>query len=267
MAQNIQHPKGLDSMPHVRIEGGFGKDAVSMPSSPDEEIGPDRLSEAPAQAPDGLMHLVQVGPWLAPDLLEENPAGCELPGTRREVRRKVEKERGHDDLLTSPAKEPGCHVDCQGPGNDRSPSAQPSAMNEPFQLEGHLIRIEHGGDRIQTTGFECPGPSVWIVADGHDRMSLATKLPKQYAGPLDAEVQDGESGRHAPGPEERLAGGGRLDSRQVPRLDRADDLSGPCPVPSDHEHDSRSSKGRIPLCVWRLFPSGGVPGHDLATFV
>jgi hypothetical protein len=213
------------------------------------------------------MDLVQVGPWLAPNLLQEDPARRKFAGPGGEVPGKVEEERRHHDLLTPPAKEPGSEVDCQGPGHDRSASKQASVMNESFQLEGQLIGLEGGKDRIHTAGFECPGPSVWIVTEDHDRMSLAAKLPEQYVGPLHAEVQYGESGRYAPGPEDRLASGSRLNSREVSRLDRANDLSTSCPVSSDHEHDSRNSEGRIPPCVWRLFPSGGVPGHDLATFV
>ena len=60
-----------------------------------------------AQTPDGLVNLVQVGPGFAPDVLEEDTAGGELTGARREVRSKVEKEGRHDDLLALPAKEPG----------------------------------------------------------------------------------------------------------------------------------------------------------------
>jgi hypothetical protein len=69
--------EGLTSRTRDGAAGGldrsrFGNDRVAVTLPADEESGVRRLRQEPPKPPYGLMHLVRIGPGLAPHLFQQN---------------------------------------------------------------------------------------------------------------------------------------------------------------------------------------------------
>jgi hypothetical protein len=113
-----------------------------MPMPADEELRPHWLTEAPTQAPNRLMNLVQTCPWLAPHLFEKDAARRELTRSRSKICRKVEEKRGDGDVLAFPAEAPCREIYNQGTGGDSSASPELSVAHEARNLESQLFRFQ-----------------------------------------------------------------------------------------------------------------------------